>query len=217
MSEWATYTLSDFLMFSARTYYRLIELCNLAIWPLHLLAVAMGMALVILARRGDERSGRMAAVVLGVCWLWVAWAFHAEHYATINSAALYFAAVFALQGLLLIFAGRLHATDGRVGLGLLLVALFGYPLLALISGRPWQQAEVFGIVPDPTVAVTLALLALSSRAHWVLWPVPLVWSAISGATLWAMSVAYAWVLPLIAMLALTLLILRRRLRFAPER
>jgi hypothetical protein len=213
VSEWATYTLSDFLMFSARTYYRLIELYNVAVWPLHLLAVAMGIALIILSRR----SGRIAAVGLGVCWLWVAWAFHAERYATINSAALYFAAAFALQGLLLIFIGRLHATNDRLSLGLLLVALFGYPLLALISGRPWQQAEMFGIAPDPTVAVTLALLALSHRTHWALWAVPLMWSAISGATLWTMDVAYAWVLPLTSMLALTQLILRRRPRFAPGR
>lgn len=213
MSEWATYTLSDFLMFSARTYFRLIELYNLAVWPLHLLAGAFGIALIILSRR----SGRMAAVVLGVCWLWVAWAFHAERYATINSAARYIAAGFALQGLLLIFVGRLQATYSRLGLGLLMVVLLGYPLLALISGRPWQQAEMFGIAPDPTVAATLAVLALSPRAHRALWAVPLAWSAISGATLWTMDVAYAWVLPLIAMLALMQLILRRRPRSAPER
>lgn len=212
MSEWATYTLSDFLMFSARTYFRLIELYNLAVWPLHLLAAAMGIALVILAWRG----GRIAPVVLGLCWIWVAWAFHAERYATINSAAPYFAAGFAIQGVLLIVAGRLKATHDRFGLGLLVVALSGYPLLALVSGRPWQQAEMFGIAPDPTVAVTLVVLALSARAHWPLWPVPLLWSAVSGATLWTMDVAHAWVLPLIAVLALVL-ILRRRLRFAPGR
>lgn len=211
MSECFTYTLSDLLMFSARTYYRLFELYNLAIWPLHLLAAAAGVALVLYARRTG--SGRIAAVVLGLCWLWVAWAFHAERYATINSAARYFAAGFAIQGTLLIFAGRLTVVRGRFGPGLLVLALFGYSLLALISGRPWQQAEMFGVAPDPTVAVTLVLLALSPRAHWILWPVPLSWSAISGATLWTMDVAHAWVLPLIAMLALMRLILRRRLRF----
>lgn len=75
---------------------------------------------------------------------------------------------------------------------------------------------MFGIAPDATVAVTLAVLALLQRAHWTLWPVPLLWSAISGATLWTMGVAGAWVLPLIAVLAL-MLTLRRRLRFAPAR
>lgn len=212
MSEWATYTLSDFLMFSARTYFRLIELYNLAIWPLHLLAAAMGIALVILARRGP----RVAPVILGLCWIWVAWAFHAERYATINSAAPYFAAGFAIQGVLLMFAGRLKSMHDRFGLGLLVVALSGYPLLALASGRPWQQAEMFGIAPDPTVAVTLVVLALSERVHWALWPVPLLWTAVSAATLWTMGVAHAWVLPLTAVLAL-MLILRRRRRFAPVR
>lgn len=216
MTEWASYTLSDFLMFSARTYYRLIELYNLAAWPLHLFAAALGLAMLFLARRADERSGRIAVVILGLCWIWVAYAFHVERYATINSAAPYFAAGFAIQGVMLIWSGRLQSTDGRPGLGLLFAALLGYPLLALISGRPWQQAEMFGIAPDPTVAVTLALLALSPRAHWWLWPAPLLWSVISGATLWTMDVANAWVLPLIGMLAL-MLILRRRLRFAPGR
>lgn len=212
MSEWATYTLSDFLMFSARTYYRLIELYNLDVWPMHLLAATMGIALVILAWRG----GRIAPVVMGLCWIWVAWAFHAERYATINTAAPFFAAGFAIQGVLLMFVGRLMATYDRVAFGLLSGTLFGYPLLALASGRPWQQAEMFGIAPDPTVAVTLAVLALSQRAHWTLWPVPLLWTAISGATLWTMGVADAWVLPLIAVLAL-MLTLRRRLRSLPVR
>ena len=42
MSEWWTYTLSDFLLFSARTYYRLFELYNLAIWPAQSVALALG-------------------------------------------------------------------------------------------------------------------------------------------------------------------------------
>ena len=37
MSEWWTYSLSDFLLFSPRTYYRLFELYNLAVWPWHVL------------------------------------------------------------------------------------------------------------------------------------------------------------------------------------
>lgn len=214
MSEWTTYTLSDLLMFSARTYYRLIELYNLAVWPLHLLAIFAGMGIVLCALRND--GGRIAAVVLGLCWLWVAWAFHAERYATINSAAVYFAAGFAIQGVLLIFAGRVHTIRNPAGVGLVLLALFAYPLLAVIGGRAWQQGEVFGIAPDPTAALTLVLLAFSPRSHWALWPVPLLWSAISGATLWTMHVRDAWVLPLLALLALVALIRRRRLRSGRE-
>jgi hypothetical protein len=33
MSEWWTYRLTSFLLFSPRTYYRTIERYNLEIWP----------------------------------------------------------------------------------------------------------------------------------------------------------------------------------------
>jgi len=43
MSEWWTYRLSDLLLFSPRTYYRLFELYNAAIWPAQVLAVVIGL------------------------------------------------------------------------------------------------------------------------------------------------------------------------------
>ena len=42
MSEWWTYHLSDFLLFSPRTYYRLFELYNAAIWPAQIVALGAG-------------------------------------------------------------------------------------------------------------------------------------------------------------------------------
>ena len=45
MSEWWTYRPSDFLLFSPRTYYRLFELYNAEVWPGHVLALALGLAL----------------------------------------------------------------------------------------------------------------------------------------------------------------------------
>jgi NADP-dependent 3-hydroxy acid dehydrogenase YdfG len=47
MTEWWTYRLSDFLMFSARTYRRLFELYNTEVWPLPVVAFiggALGLA-----------------------------------------------------------------------------------------------------------------------------------------------------------------------------
>ena len=39
MSEWWTYSLSSFLLFSARTYYRLFELYNAEVWPLQIVTL----------------------------------------------------------------------------------------------------------------------------------------------------------------------------------
>ena len=47
MSEWWTYSPANFLMFSARTYYRLFELHNKALWPAHGLALLTGFAILV--------------------------------------------------------------------------------------------------------------------------------------------------------------------------
>jgi hypothetical protein len=105
MSEWWTYSLSDFLLFSPRTYYRLLELYNLAIWPAQLLALALGVLILALLRPGPAWQGRGVAAVLAACWLWVAWAYFLERYETINWAASYFAFGFAIEALLLLWIG----------------------------------------------------------------------------------------------------------------
>lgn len=217
MSEWWTYSLSDLLMFSARTYYRLFELYNLAIWPGQLIAGAFGMAILICVARSGAASGRVAAAMLAVCWLWVAWAFHAERYAAINLAAYYFAIGFGIEALLLLWVGTLRGRLAlmpvrsgldRAALGLLLFAVLVYPLVAVASGRSWRQMEMFGVAPDPTAVATLGLLLLSAPVPWLLLPIPLLWCAISGATLWAMQAPDAWVAPLVAVLALLLCVIK---------
>src|SRR5262245_14986293 len=105
MSEWWTYTLSDFLMFSPRVYYRMFELHNRGLWPAQLVTTAAGFAILALLLRPGRARERIIPVLLGVLWLSIAWAFFFERYATINWGAMYVAPAFALQGLLLIGIG----------------------------------------------------------------------------------------------------------------
>jgi hypothetical protein len=213
MSEWWTYSLSDFLLFSPRTYYRLFELYHVAVWPLQVIALAVGIAILVLWLAGGPWRGRAVAALLAACWTWVAWAYLWERYDTINWAASYFALGFALEALLLIGTGvvrdRLQPapatnTVAIAGLGVFLFALAGYPLIGPLLGRPWLGAEVFGMMPDPTVAATFGLLSAARRAHWELLVFPALWSAISGATLWAMQSPEAPLLPGVAAFALVL-------------
>ena len=217
MSEWWTYTLSDLLMFSARTYFRLFALHNEAVWPAHVLAVAAGLVLVGCVVRGAGKAGRLAAALLAAGWLWVAWAYHAQRYADINLAAPYFAIGFALQAVLLAWLATRHRAPaipsyrsalGALAFAIVLLSVVLYPLFAAFDGRDWTQAELFAIAPDPTVAATLGMLLLW-RAPWFLWPLPLLWCAVSGATLNELGVGQAWVLPLAGGLALAGTILSR--------
>lgn len=44
MNGWQTYRLEDFIPFTPEVYWRLLERINEAFWPLHVLAVAIGLA-----------------------------------------------------------------------------------------------------------------------------------------------------------------------------
>jgi hypothetical protein len=214
MSEWWTYGPRDLLMFSAQTYYRLFELYNRDLWPLQMLALVLGVIVLALWRRGDDRAGRVIAVILAACWLWVAWGFHWQRYASINLAASYFALAFVVQALLLLWSGGLRGRltpapatrlQQRAGLGLLLFALLAFPLMGSMLGRSWTQAEVFGMAPDPTALATLGVLLFAGvRPVWGLYPIPVAWCLLSGATLWAMESPDFAVVPLAALLAVIL-------------
>ncbi|NVO13129.1 MAG: hypothetical protein HXX10_03755 [Rhodoplanes sp.] len=225
MSEWWTYELSDFLMFSPRVYVRLLAAYNAAMWPAQVVTIALGLAaaaLLLVPMRGRER---LVPAALGVLWTLVAWAFLWERYATINWGALYAAPAFALQGVVLIAAGlsgRLSfpatRSAGAIAAAALLVAIvLGWPLLAPLFGRPFDAAEVFGLVPDPTALATLALLAaIGGGARIVLMIIPALWSLIAAATLFTLG-SSAWVLVLAAAAAAVALSVSRRTPPAPRR
>jgi len=212
MSEWWTYSLSDFLLFSARTYRRLFELYNVDIWPAQSVALALGCILLALMWRPRAGQGRYMAAILMLGWIWVAWAFHWRHFVTINWAATYFAYVFAFEALLLFVFGTVldeltfepGSVAHRVGFAVVLFAVFLQPLIAPFTGRGWLQAEVFGAAPDPTAVATLGvLLASGRRAQWRLGILPLLWCALSGAVLWTLGApGDAVVLPIVAVVVL---------------
>ena len=219
MPDWWTYRLSDLLLFSPRTYYRMFELYHEQIWPIHLVVLGSLVAITVLLRRDQEWSGRAIAGVLAVWWVWVAVAFHLQRYATINWAATYFAALFAIQGLLLVWygvvRGRIRFSLSRqptayTAFGLILVALVFEPIAGRIAGRAWSQVEFFGLTPDPTAIATLGFLALSTpRASRALVVIPVAWCVIGGATLWALGSAEAWVVLLAGLFGLVLTVRRR--------
>jgi hypothetical protein len=212
MSEWWTYRLASFLLFSPRTYYRLLELYNLAIWPAQLAGMAIGLAIVVLLIRNVHHRDRVVAALLSACWLWIAWAFLYQRYAQINWAAPWFAAAFAYEASLLVvfgvLAGRLVLQPASscnlwTATSLVAISVLGYPLLAPLTGRPSTTAEIFGVACDPTAIASVATLALvRGRIRWLLLAVPLLWCAVSAATLWAMNAPEASAVVAATLLAL---------------
>ena len=223
MSEWWTYRLSDFLMFSPRSYRRLFELVNADLWPAQLLVLAAGAAVMVALWRRHRHAAALAWAVLALAWALVGWAFHWRRFEPINWAAAGFALAFGVQAFVFAVASlwaarapRPPGPDGPArlaGLGLLLGALL-WPLIAAAAGRSWLQVPAFGVAPDPTVLATLGVLLLaawrggSRRARLLraaaLWLVPLAWCAVGAAMAWTLDEPDAVLLPAAAAGALWL-------------
>ncbi len=204
MSEWWTYRPEDFLLFSERVYWRLIELHNLALWPWHIFVLLAGGLVIYLLIRPGEWTDRLIFALLAFFWGVVAWTFFLQRYATINWAAIYIAGAFMVQAAMLVLLGVVTKhiplnTDKTglfyLGLGMVVYAIVVHPLSAFMIGRFPQSAEVFGISPDPLVIATLGILVMARLRPWcwVLWWIPILWCLLSWLTLYTLKSPTCWI------------------------
>lgn len=213
---WSSYSLHSFLMFSPQVYFRLFEAQNRALWPGQILALALGVVVLVLLLRQARAAGRTVALILAAAWLFVAWDFFAQRFADIHLAGSYLVAAFVIQALLLIWIGVIRnglvferGPISRSGLVMFGYALIFWPLLTVVFERSWWVAKIFGFAPDPTAVATLGMLLVCARPPWLLVPIPVLWCAFSGATLWAMNSPDAILAPAVALLALGLVVVKR--------
>lgn len=196
MSEWWSYTIADFLMYSPRTWVRLVERYNEAAWPFHLLTLAIGLGIIVLVARPRPTSEQTVLPALAALWAWVAMAFLWRRYAGISTGGRYFAVAFGVEALLMAWVAVRGAisfeplgarVSGWFGLGLLLAAVVWYPVVGLLGEGGLGGVQVFGIMPDPTAMGTIGVL-LAARGRWrhALLVIPVLWCAVSGAMTWAM-------------------------------
>ena len=203
-----SWALEDLLPFEPRVYWRLFALENESVWPAQPVLLAAAALLALCFILGWRPSGRWLGPVLGAAWLWTGWHFVALRYGTVNWVAPTLAWGFYAEAALLAgfgLSGRIVFMQRRfgawLGLGLFAAALV-WPVLAPLDGRPWREAEVIAIAPDPTAIATLGLLALAARSRWtaLLCIAPVLWLALSTLTLVTLGAWQGWAV-LVALLA----------------
>lgn len=211
MNGWSSYTLQDFIPFTADIYFRLIERMSETFWPLHVLTLALGFVVLWLA---FNHRARLACLVIAPVWTFVAFAFFIQRYAELNWAGGYIGYLFLAQSFLLLLiamTGRgldsmlRQRTGAAIGIAITLAGLIGLPFMAPLTGGSCFQAEVFGIHADPTAITTLGLTMIMLRgwALWIMTLIPALWLLISGLTLWVLGTPAAIVL--FALLAIALI------------
>ena len=208
--------------FDAESYFRLVASYNQAFLPVHLAACILGLVAIACVLGPRPGSGRFAAAILAAFWLWTGVIFHAMEFAVLNWAAPAFGAIFAVQGLLLLWTGtlrgRLHPRMrrdiyGAAGALLVLVAVAGYPLFDLLAGAGWPAVRLFPVAPAPLAVFTLGLLLLGRPQPLLhLMAIPLLWTVLHGAAAWEMALPAELVAPLMGAAAFGLTFGRRARR-----
>jgi hypothetical protein len=176
------------LPFTLDQFLSVFERYNRAIEPAPFFAYALGAVTLVLACRGDRRSGRLVLGALALFWAVCGAGYHLAFFRRINPAALAFGVLFLAQAALLLRAAlrreppafRLQASTRHVAaLSLAVYALAAYPRLAAAAGHEYPRAPVFGVAPCPTTIFTIAVLLLAEpRPSGTLLAIPLAWSLV---------------------------------------
>ena len=205
------------LPFTVDDFFSVFAAYNRAIWPAQVVAYALGLVALAAAWKGGVWGRRVAAIVLGVFWLWNGAIYHFAFFAQINPAAYAFAALFLMQGLLfLCVAGvasdRLFPNPPTAGwrrsvaLGLIAYAAVVYELLSHLQGHGWPHAPILGVAPCPTTIFTIGILILLGQPQpiWLV-AIPLVWAVIGSTAAVLLAVREDLALLAAAILAAALL------------
>ena len=141
---------------------------NEAVLPMQAVLVLVALVIAGAAIHGSRRGSRLALALLALLWLWMAVAYHLAFYTTLSALGYLFAAMFVVESIMLmrLATGRHPPTlsarrdvRGIVGGTLVIHALAGYPLTALLVGHRYPTLPTFG-VPCPTTIFTFGVLLL---------------------------------------------------------
>jgi hypothetical protein len=149
------------LPFTQEQFLQVFARYNEALWPLQWVAWLLGAYACMLVLRSGAGSARAVPAVLALLWLWTGVVYHGLFFAAINRAALLFAALFVLQGLLL--AGwawqgtlRFRNQGARAGLGWAL-AVESQEVVHTANPGDGRLVIKSGVWPHPVVAVNKGL------------------------------------------------------------
>lgn len=199
---------------------------NAAVWPAQVVAYVLGVGMAAAVLRPSPTGHRMVSIGLALMWAWTGVVYHGLFFSRVNPAALGFAALFVVQGVLFAQLGALRqglvfgtskGPAAWLGWGLVIYAAMLYPALGAWAGHGYPQMPMFGITPCPVTLFTFGLLLLTTApVPRALLAIPLAWSLLGGSAAFLLGIVQDWPL-LFSGAAIALLLQRDRRRPARPR
>jgi hypothetical protein len=206
------------LPFTAEQFFAVFVSYNQAVWPFQFVLALCAAAAVVVAVRWPHLASRTVPAFLAVLWVWSGITYHLLEFTRINQAAYLFGGLFVIQGLLFVFTaarGELRFGSTRDALWMIGVAgiaysLVFYPVVGLFLGHRYPAAPTFG-APCPSTIFTFGIL-LWTRATVPLrlLVIPALWAVFTAPIAMGWGVLEDGAMPVIAILAVVLLLFRNR-------
>ena len=192
-------------MLSADVFAAFVTSYNRAVFPAQVLfyAVGLGVAAFVFLRPG-KWADVAAKGGLAFLWAFVGVFNQITFYGRVNSAGYVAGAIFLLQALYYIidiFHNQTtlkpyhHPYLGHIGAAIAGWAFIGYPITALILGRPFAGVEFFGATQLGIFTCGMVLFTFDRKPKWRFTLIPFLYACIAGvggATQWRRYEDYAF-------------------------
>jgi len=190
------------LPFTRAEFLHVFAVYNGAIWPLQIIAAALGLLAVGLLFSRSARTDRAVSAILSFFWAVTGAGYHWMSFTPVNRAAYLFGTLFILMAAVLLVEGTVRnrirfgtVSGARAWIAALLIAysFAVYPLIGLLVTHPYPETPLFGVTPCPTTIFTLGILLLGRHPNpLVLAVIPLVWSLIGGSAAILLAIPQDW-------------------------
>lgn len=206
--------------FSRDIFLGVVAQHNALLWPLHVLAICLGLATLYLAFRPGRRFSRLPTLFIVTAWFVTGSLYYGVQFTTLNWAAWLSAALFITQGFLLAWFGLIRnrlllrfdgTPSGWAGAGFIAFSVVAYPIVGLVSGISFNAIPVIGIDPGPTVLFTLGfLLLVEGRVPFILTIIPFIAAWVGATAGWLIGLPADLLLPPAALATVWLVVTRNR-------
>ena len=158
-------------LFPLEQFTEVFEKYNLAIWPMHIVAYIMGIAILFLVVKRTKYSSQIIVAILSFLWLWTGIVFFFFYLSTVSTPSYFFGGLFIIQAILFLgsvikprlsFGSQLNVYS-VVGILFIAYAMVGYPVFGSFLGHSYPHSAPFGLTPCPTNVFTFGLFLLSDK------------------------------------------------------
>lgn len=205
--------------FTTEQFFEIIEKYNLAVFPVQLIILLLGILSVIILHSNINSKNKLIGGFLGVLWIWIGIAYHFAFFTEINKAAYVFGGFFVLQGLIFLietfsrkklefeFNGKIM---DFIAYFFLVFGVFIYPVLIYFLESSLEKIITLGL-PCPSTILTFGFLMLTKpKLSKYILVIPALWTIVGTSAAFNFGVYPDYFMALSALIAIIYLITRKK-------